>query len=198
MKEEHNRSIRLIQLKCPQCNLTPWTFGPDIIYYCADCNKGYELKGEKLREVPVEFRKNPGKVHGAKGNLPFWVFEARLNLMLRETTSAMSSMLSEFTNMLISKSGSFSRKSDTTFYVPAFELPIDELASLGRRLTVNQPVLEDHPPEEFEKVIMHSDDAVKVADYIFLSTEIEKPDTVVRLKYTLDLKAPKLYIINFH
>ncbi|MCE1248283.1 MAG: hypothetical protein LWY06_16705 [Firmicutes bacterium] len=197
MKEENTRSIKLVQLRCPQCGLTPWTFGPDIIYYCADCNKGYELRGETLRDVEVEFRQNPGKVQGAKGNLPFWVFEARLNLMLRETTSAMSSMLSEFTNMLISKSGSFSRKTDTIFYVPAFDLPMSDLASLGRRLTVHQPLLEEHSPGEFEKVVLHSDDAVKVADYIFLSTEIEKPDTVVRLKYTLDLKHPRLFIINF-
>jgi DNA-directed RNA polymerase subunit RPC12/RpoP len=197
MESEKTRSLKLIQLRCPQCGHTPWTFGPDIIYYCADCNKGYELRGEKLREVKVEFKRNPGRVQGAKGNLPFWVFEAKLNLMLRETTSAASSVLSEFTNMLLSKSGAFTKKTDTVFYVPAYNTPVDELASLGRRLTVHQPILEDMDPGDFEQVVLGSDDAIKMADYIFLSTEIEKPDTVVRLKYTLDLKSPRLFVINF-
>lgn len=196
-KEIQSTSVELIPVKCPKCKKTIRSGGQDIFFYCDYCDVGYELSGDKLRPVVLEFKKYRGKLKGEAMNIPFWAFRAKLIIHLREASHTATSLFSELGKLLCGKIPGMRSKSELTFYVPAHQSPPDKIASLGRRFTINQPVLEDSEFCEFEELAYNSEDAAKLADYIFLSSEIEKPDVISRLKYTLELKMPKLMVVSF-
>jgi len=196
-KDTESTPVELIPVKCPNCKKAIHSRGQDIFFYCDYCDAGYELFGDKLRPVLLEFRRHRGKLKGQARNIPFWAFKAKLTIHLREASHTTTSLFSELGKLLSGKIPGMMSRGELTFYVPAHRAPPDQIASLGRRFTINQPVLEESEFSEFEELAYNSEDAAKLADYIFLSSEIEKPDVISRLKYTLELKMPRLVVVSF-
>jgi hypothetical protein len=75
---------------------------------------------------------------------------------------------------------------------------LDQERPRALELTLNQPELEFiHPLPNVEGVEMNQQDARKVADYLFLLSEMEQRDTLRSLKYDLELRNAALILVGF-
>ena len=197
MEKIRSKSLKLIPINCLECKEPIKSKGQDIFFYCDECKVGYEIFQNKLRKVDVNFKKYNDTLDGKIRTIPFWTFNSRLKITAREAKKDVKLFLSEFTEFLTGIYVTRGNKGYMKFYVPATSDHPEKLASIGKKFTMEQPVLEDMPPCGFEELAYNSEDAAKLADYIFLTSEIEKTDVVTRLHYTLELKLPKLVIVKF-
>jgi hypothetical protein len=160
--------------------------------FCSNCTSGFELDDkEEMSKVPVYF----GRTRPDAGQyLPFWAFDARLEIQNREARSGVTS----FFNSPKGIARLFEERGAIRFYASAFMADLDQERPRALELTLNQPELEFiHPLPNVEGVEMNQQDARKVADYLFLLSEMEQRDTLRSLKYDLELRNAALILVGF-
>lgn len=197
MDKIKSASVKLIPIKCPECNEPMKSRGQDIFFYCDICHKGYEISEEKLRSVDVQFMRIREKYGESGRTIPFWIFSVKLGIKLREAQQDVSGLFSDLAQFLTGVYVTREKGGYMKFYVPANPDPLEKIVDTGKRLTLMQPEWEAMQPCSFEELAYNSEDAAKLADYIFITSEIEKPDVLIKIYYELELKLPKLAVIRF-
>lgn len=186
-----SESIQLKLLRCPECssNLTGEKEG--VFLYCPGCGGGFRLHEQELGKVPVYFAK---KVQEPTSYLPFWAFDATLNLVDTESKRSLKSVLGTRAGLV----RLFQERGGVRFYVPAFAGDLEAAKPAGLQLTEDQPDLEfvEKQPK-IEGFTVSLEDAEKLADFLFLTSEIEQPDMMRKLEYTLTLSNPMVVVIGF-
>jgi hypothetical protein len=180
-------NIRLISLKCPKCSQPVSGEKHSIVLYCSACGGGFEIIDfQDLSEIPVYFaRKNKAETQF----LPFWAFDASLQLGKREAKGGFFSNPEGLIHH-------FENHGALRFYIAAFSRDLDEKKPLGLQLTYEQPQLEYlHPQKTLPMVEISRQDAMKVADYLLISSETEQKDTLRSIQYQLQLQNPMLIAI---
>jgi hypothetical protein len=82
------------------------------------------------------------------------------------------------------------------FFIPAYELPLDDLAESGVKM-LRQPLIfqETNIPSPFLPVTVHPEDIFPLAEYLVLAFEADRRDYLRTLTFTLQLGSPDLWII---
>jgi hypothetical protein len=183
--------IRMVVLSCPACSSSLSGWSDSTFFYCANCGGGFELNaGQQLDPVKVYFARYR---NGNSTFLPFWAFDATLQVQEREAKRGLGALLTSNTGLI----KLFHKNGALRFYIPASGEPDDHDAR-GLQLTLEQP-----EPEFFQRmqeippVRLSTADARKVADYMFLTSEISQRDTLRSLRYELTLTNPILIVIGF-
>ncbi|MEW6308512.1 MAG: hypothetical protein AB1492_05645 [Bacillota bacterium] len=151
----------------------------EVAFLCKQCGVGCEAVDDELVQVPVEFavpKRDPGAL---ACYLPVWVFAAQLKL------SRQSAGFSLF-------GGRNSGEYDLKFYVPAFAGGLATLKQLGAGLTRKQPEYDTILRQQLAGIALRREDAKRVADYLLITIEAEKPDMLQGLTYSLELSQAKL------
>jgi hypothetical protein len=182
--------LRLVPLRCPACASGLQGHGGGVLLYCPGCAGGYELSvQDALEPVPVSFAVY---TPGSASFHPFWVFDATLTLDAREAKRSLSQLLASSTGM----TRLFQERERLDFYSPGFASDIDSEQSWGLHLTREQPRLASAGRQPaLEAVTLSQADARAVAEHLFLVSEIEQPDVVRDLQYTLQLANPRVVAI---
>ena len=182
--------IELVPLRCSNCSCTMAGAQGNVFLYCQSCSYGYE--------ITLEDTWNPVKVYFAKTQqeantfFAFWAYDAKLDLKSRESKKGFFSSASK------GLSDIFQQRGTIRFYVPAFYEELDSKQSRALDLTYRQPDLEYLPAQkQLPQVAIAERDARKIADDIFLTSEIEQKDTLRSLVYLLHLDNPFLIAIAF-
>jgi len=175
-------STTLIPLKCLQCE-TPIPADPnEIAWVCKVCGQGQQLNEDGL--IPLE-------VHFARGiqpsNLgrPFWVCQGRVNLS-RETYRE---------NQAASQNSELFWSSSHRFFIPAFNIQVQELTRLGLEMLRNPPDLQNGEPVPFQPVTLSPEDIVSLADFIVMAVEAEREDQIRAINFSLFLNDPELWVL---
>lgn len=186
--------LRLITLKCEKCGSLLNADPKDVVYYCGHCGTGYELISEKDELVPmnIDFAVSKKPVDAAVVYLPFWVFDADIQIGSRDSSGSVTGFLKK------ALGGNDSERTVDKFYVPAFDAPLENIKKLGLEFTKHQPDLETIKKDRITGGICSSRDAEKLADFIFLSSEAEKPDTLKHISYTMGLSNKRVVGIPFY
>jgi len=192
-------NVKLVPIKCTSCGQKMPARGQHIFFYCDHCNLGYELRQQQVHPIDVLFKKTSDFPDYRGQKLPFWAFDARLKIHYRQTAENLKTFLSALGKFLSGElaMGEQDSGGKLIYYVSAYEIKDSDSIRICQELTLGRKTLEDDAISDFTSVCYHSRDAAKLADFIFLSSEIEKPDVVTRLKYTLDLSKPRLVVIRF-
>lgn len=185
-----SESIQLLLLRCPECssNLTGEKEG--VFIYCGGCGAGFRLVENKLQKVPVYFARiteNP------QSFFPFWAFDATLEIRNMDVNRGLKAMFKREGGL-----GSvFQQRGTLRFYVSAFQGDLDAIKPRALQLTLEQTELEyiDHQPR-VDGFTVALEDAEKVADYLFMTSEIEQPDMMRKMDYTLQLTNPIVVVIG--
>jgi hypothetical protein len=154
-----------------------------VFVYCGSCGSGYEMnRQEEWHQIPVYFAQAGETTDGTF--LPFWAFDARLNLISRDANKKL------FGNPkgLI---GTFEQRGAIRFYAPAFPEDLDAKRPRALDLTCEQPNLKfiQRQPR-LPAVLLSQEDARKIADYLFVASEAEQSDMLRNLRYDLILENP--------
>ena len=181
MSPASSASVELIPMFCIRCQ-TPVPARPDeVAWVCTNCSQGMLLSDEKGL-LAFEFHFSSAIPAGAKGK-PYWIATATVS-MQRQTFRGNQ------TNEMLA----FWQQS-RSFFVPAYEIPLQQLVTLGVQYLRQPPVLQPGNPAPFEPVTALPTDIRSLAEFIILEVEAERKDDLKRLDFSLALEQPELWIL---
>jgi ribosomal protein S27AE len=188
---EHS-GLRLVALKCQKCGSLLNADTKDVVFYCGNCDSGFELINEKDELVPVsiDFAIPNKKMTAEIIYYPFWVFEANVKISGRDAAGSITGFIMNIFGKEDKQVGKF--------YVPAFETPLENIRKLGLEFTKAQPEFDVLKKGKLKGCSYSSKDAMKFADFIFLSMEAGKSDTLRSISYDPGLSSPKVIAIPFY
>lgn len=182
--------FQIIALKCNTCNSGLTVDVNDYVAYCPNCGNGYEIISDQLVPIEVNFAKPLISGQGEVIYRPFWLMNVNVNIISRDASGGWVSNLF---------GGSNKTQGDVLFYVPAFWLTIDSVKNIGGNFTMKNPVASPQKYNvkmtgfNFSKV-----DAKKIAEFIFLSIEAEKSDTIRNIQYEMKVNSIQVLGIPFY
>jgi hypothetical protein len=177
--------IQLVTLTCRKCGSVLSTQNEAVFFYCASCGSGFELdEQEQFTEVPIYFALYKPD---AQNFLPFWTFDAQLQLHNLDTSGKSQRGFIRL----------FQERGSIRFYVAAFDRDAESNKPYSLFFTYEQPQLEFiERRDRIDGVVFSQTDARALADYYFLTSEIEQKDMLRDIKYELTLQNPYLMVIG--
>ncbi|NPA74695.1 MAG: hypothetical protein GXO25_01265 [Euryarchaeota archaeon] len=165
--------IKLVPLKCPKCGSVVKGSGKDMVFRCENCGEFiYAPTGATI----------PGKIYDFevdskdKAYMPFFTYLTKVQIYREEVKG------------LLAQHG---KSGEWLSYIPAWaELPAEEIVRIGKLLTSNPP---DRPHEidSFRGVSalpvgITIEEGEKLAEFLFLSYEVEMRGTLQRIDYSFE------------
>lgn len=182
--------FKLIPVKCKSCDSGLTVEMNDNIVYCASCGNGWEIVNDDLQPIEIGFAKPLVQGQGELVYKGFWIVNAYVKIHSRDSSGGWISSLF---------GGANKTEGDVKFYVPAFWMQIESAKQIGVAFTTKNAV---PSPEKYNVKLTGfnytKDDAKKIAEFIFLSIEAEKSDTVRNINYDLDVKSYGVLGVPFY
>lgn len=176
-----SQPISLYPLQCLRCQTPIAARSDEVAWLCPTCGQGLLLDDQKGL-LPLDFYFSSVIAPGAVGR-PFWVAEGRATLQRSTFHGDSSREMQAFWAQ------------PRRFFVPAFDLELEELVRLGA-LLVRQPLaLQAGGPAKFRPVTVLPADIQALAEFILLSIEADRSDALRELKFELQMSAPELWIL---
>jgi hypothetical protein len=174
-------SVRLIPMMCVKCQ-APVPAKPDeVAWVCEQCGQGLLLSDEKgLVAVPVQFA--AGIPQGGKGR-PFWVADGQARMTRQTYKGDASRDMQAFW------------QGPRRFFIPAFDLPLEQLAQTAVGMLVQPPDVRPGSPVGFAPVTVLPGDVQSLAEFVILSIEAGRKDDLRELSLELQLGQPSLWIL---
>jgi len=183
------RGFELVPLDCPACGAPLAAEETDVVFYCTACRTGYRYApAEKRGLAPVEVSFIATPHRAAEGYAPFWLLPARVEIVRRDAGGgALSGLLRYFAG-----GDEGAQAGDGHFVLPAFRLPIAEAVELALRYTQEFPRLDELLGERLTGGNFGAEDAVTLAHYVLIASEVRKRDMLKDFEYRLTAGEPRL------
>ncbi len=183
--------FKLIAFKCPTCDSGLGVEVNDNVVYCSSCGNGFEIVDDKLVPIEVNFAKPLLPGQGEVIYRPFWLVNSYVKINSRDATGGWVSNLFG--------GNSNATEGNVLFYVPAFWMTIESAKIIGSQFTIKNPVAS---PQKYNVKMtgfnFSKDDAKKITEFIFLSIEAEKKDTVRSIDYDIKINNIQVLGIPFY
>ena len=174
-------SLRLIALDCPACGSAMRGDASDVIFFCSHCGSAALLGSEALEPVPsTALLPAPGR--HARVWKPAWVLEAEVTVKGRQRAGG---------------GRSDGGRSERTFVVPAFPLPLPDLVLLSRALSEAAGTVGEVPRDPIRGGTLAFEDAVTLARYVVVGDEARKPDKLASVDVAISEKTHRLAATPF-
>jgi hypothetical protein len=166
---------------CVKCQ-APVPARPDeVAWVCAQCGQGLLLADEKgLAAVEVHF--SAGIPAGGKGR-PFWAADGQARLTRQVYKGDASREMLAFW------------QDPRRFFIPAFELGLEDLVRTAVGLLMQPPDVRAGSPAAFAPVTVLPGDVQALAEFVVLSIEAGRKDDLRELGMELQLGEPQLWIL---
>jgi hypothetical protein len=182
--------FKLIAVKCKSCDSGLTVEMNDNIVYCSSCGNGWEIVNDELVPIDVNFAAPLVKGDGELVYKGFWLVDAFVKINSRDSSGGWISNLF---------GGSNKTEGDVMFYVPAFWMPIESAKNIGVSYTLKNAV---PSPQKYNVKLtgfnFSKEDARKIAEFLFLSIEAEKNDTIRNISYDIKVKSYKVLGVPFY
>lgn len=178
--------MKLLLLRCPQCNhaLTPGQ--DDQVIQCPNCRSAVAISEGGLERLPVRYL--APTVTRPPAWLPFWVYQGTVTILERRTQGGRSAE---------KESQAFWGQPRRVF-IPAWACDLIEARDLVEDLLEKQPALEAITPWEgatFEAAVVTPADARKLLELVIVSMEAERRDYLESLDFQLQLDKETLWLL---
>jgi hypothetical protein len=184
----------LVPLDCPSCGAAVKAAGEDVVYYCTACRNGYRFDSEARTLAPVEVAFVALPSVTAEIYRPFWLLPAVIEIQQRSATGGGFRGLMSF---FLGGDDDQPSGGEGIFAVPAFHASLPAVTKLTRSYTEKLPELGERLGERLLGGRYGPLDGRKLAHYALIATEVEKPDTLKQLRYTIRFGAPRLLGVPF-
>lgn len=184
--------MRVVQVRCPQCNSPISMKQKDMVFYCDKCNTMHTRDGgvEALDFEVAEF--NPG-AQGERVYLPFWRIYA--SFVIR-SKSVEGGTLFKLASLLKGTANG----GDMFVYIPASDTDPATFRRLATQFTANPPRYATRL--NFGGVprlpaVVTKQEAAELADFVVVTMEAEQPGVLQKLDYSLTVNDTKLVYLPF-
>jgi hypothetical protein len=174
--------VRLIPLLCVRCAAPLEAQSEEVAWSCSNCSQGQLLQVDG-QLVPVEIHFDAAVKPGERGR-PFWVATGQVSNLERKRFKGDQSK--EMQRFWVSA---------RRFFVPAYEMPLEQIVETGLKLIEAQPALTPGAPADFLPVTVLPDDVRALAEFIVLAVEAARKDQLSQLQFDLQLGEAELWII---
>ncbi len=173
--------VELIPLLCLKCQSPVDARVDEVAWACQVCGQGL-LLGEDggLRALEIFF--SAALPQGVQGK-PFWVAQGSAVLQRQTYSGNRSQEMQDFW------------KATRTFFIPAYELLLQEVVAAGTQLLRQPPALQPGGPAAFLPVVVPPGDVRPLAEFILLGIEAERKDALRTLTFELSLSEAQLWIL---
>jgi len=182
--------FKIVALKCKSCGSGLTVEVNDKVVYCSSCGNGYEIVNDDMVPMEINFAKPLIAGQGDVVYKPFWLLDTYVKILSRDSSGGWVSNLFGSSNKT---------EGDFLFYVPAFWMTIDSVKNIGGAFTTKNPV---SSPQKYNVKMtgfnFSKEDAYKIAQFIFLSIEAEKSDTIRDIQYELVVNKTRVLGIPFY
>ncbi|MEO6695542.1 MAG: hypothetical protein ABIY50_09075 [Ignavibacteria bacterium] len=183
--------FKLEAVKCRSCGSGLIIEVNDNIVYCSSCGSGFEILNGDLIPIEINFAAAAIPSEGEMIYKPFWLIKVNVNILERKAKG-------EFLKNLFGSSGEMT-SGDITFYIPAFYCPLDTMKEFATQFTLRHPVAS---PQKYNVKLVGfaygKDDAKKLSEFILISLEAEKSDTIKSFKYDMRYDSMEILGIPFY
>lgn len=183
--------FKLEAINCKNCRSGLVVEVNDNIIYCSSCGSGFEIIEGELSPIEINFAAPALKAEGEIIYKPFWYIKSKIDILERKAGG-------QFLKNLFGGSNN-SPSGNITFYIPAFYCSIDSMKNLATQFTMRHPVAS---PQKYNVKLVGfaygKEDAKKLAEFILISLEAEKGDTMKNFKYNMQFDSIEIIGIPFY
>jgi hypothetical protein len=179
----------LVPLLCPRCSTPVPAAVEEVAWVCAQCAQGLVLDVEKglgLLEVNYAAGIPAAGIPANQPGKPYWVVDGQVTLIRlaysggkRENDEA-----AQFWG------------APRRFFVPAFDISLENLLSDATNRLLNPPALQAGPPALFSPVTLPPANIQPAAEFIVMAIEAGRKDKLKKVDFSLRLSAPVLWILS--
>jgi len=184
--------MKVVQVKCPRCQQPIYSKVKDMAFYCNHCRTMHVRDGgvDILEFDIAEFNVN---VPGERIYMPFWRLFSAVNINRSQVAGG---NLHKLGNLLKGASDS----GNVFIYIPAWETEVSEFRHWALNMTESQPMYSlrmDFNNVERGATAVSKEEASKMADFVVVTMEAEKPGTLQYLDYSLQVNDTRLVYLPF-
>ncbi len=174
-------SLRLINLDCPSCGSAMRGEGLDTIFFCGHCGDAAVLEDDGLQTVDsTALMPTPGRHAGVWK--PAWRFEVQVRVTQRVRADGRTTPDWE---------------AGRTFFIPAFDLPLDDLTRLSRALSEVAESAAEVPREPIRGGTLAVDDALELIRHILIGDEVRRLDMLASVMVDVEEVSRSLVALPF-
>jgi hypothetical protein len=174
-------TIELVPLVCLKCS-TPIPAQPEeAAWVCAQCGQGMQLDGETGLQ-PLEVQYSAGIPANTQGK-PYWTANGRVSLQRATYAGNEERESHQFWGQ------------PRRFFIPAFNISLQDLLSQGMSLLRQPPAVQPGPPAAFQAATLPAADVRAAAEFIVMAIEAERKDDLKEIRFDLELDPPVLWIL---
>lgn len=178
--------MKLLLLRCPQCNHTLTPGNEDVVVQCSNCRSAVSINEGGLSLLPANFAAPTQRQ--AEAWLPFWVYRGQVTLKSRETQGGRSA----------EKDARAFWEQPRQVYIPAWGAELAQARDLMRKLLEKQPSLQAQPTSggaAFAPAVLSPDDGRKLLELVIVSIEASRSDWLESLDFDLRLDSEALWLL---
>jgi hypothetical protein len=181
-----SQPVELIPLLCTRCQAAIPAQPDEVAWVCAQCGQGLLLSEDK-GAVPLTINYSAEIPPDGKGR-PFWVVTGQAGMQRRIYGGGDQSQQAQDY-----------WRSPHLFFVPAFNLPLDQMVDWGMRLLQQPPTLKAALPEArhpaFLPVTLMPDDIQPMVEFIVMGVEASRKDKIKEVQLSVKLDTPEFWIL---
>ncbi|CAN5547861.1 hypothetical protein BH10BAC5_BH10BAC5_08980 [soil metagenome] len=166
-------------VKCKNCGSGLMVEVNDNITYCTNCGSGFEIEEGVLNPIEINFASPAIRSEGEIIYKPFWFITASIAVLERTADGG-------FLKSIFNKTDG-SGNAQIKFYIPGFYLPVNKMKQIALAFTAANPVAS---PQKYNSPLVgftySKNDAKKFCEFVLISMEAEKSDTMKTFKYNID------------
>lgn len=173
--------LRLVNLDCPSCGSAMRGEGSDTIFFCSHCGGAAVLGDEGLETVEsTALLPAPGR-HPSEWR-PAWRVEVQVRVHHRVRADGRATP--DWSDRKV-------------FYIPAFDLALDDLTRLSRALVEVSHVTAEVPREPIHGGALAYGDALTLIRHILIGDEVRRSDMLASVTVDLDEVSRSLVALPF-
>ena len=174
-------SLHLVNLDCPSCGSAMSGEGLDTIFFCAHCGDAAVLDDEGLQTVESSaLLPTPGR--HANVWRPAWRIEVQVRVYQRVRADGRRTPDWEGRRI---------------FYIPAFDLSLDDMTRLSRALAKVSETTREVPREPIHGGTLSVDDGLTLIRHLLIGDEVRRSDMLASVTVDLEEIAHGLVALPF-
>lgn len=187
--------MKVLQVRCPNCNTPIVGKQRDMVFLCQQCGTMHVRDGgvhvvdyeiaDFAKSAPVQVRTY----------VPFWRMYAHFTVLSKNSSGGSVYKLSNWIK------GGEGDSGEVFIFVPASDFDPPTFKNLATQLTANWPKYAtrlDFGGVPRLPAIMDKEEAVKMAHFVIITLEAEKPGVMQTLEYTLEVKDARMIYLPFN
>lgn len=187
--------MKVIQVRCPNCNTPIISKQRDMLFHCPQCGTMHVRDGGvNLIDYEIAEFSKAAPIEG-RTYVPFWRLYSNFTILKMDTSGGTMFKLANWVR------GGEGNSGDIFIFVPAPDFDPPTFKRLAVTFTANWPKYAtrlDFGGVARLPAAVSKEEATRLANFVVITMEAEKPGVLQYLDYTLEVKDARIVYLPFN